>query len=213
MSNPQDYDKDYFVGGTKSNYDDYANCGYILTKWATVVFETFSPASVYDAGCAYGFTVDYFNLCGLESKGCDISEFAVSKSVTKNTYVHDIETSPIPEESNSYNVVLATELMEHIKDENVSFVFSELWRIVSEGGWLVLLIAFEGDEHAHDDITHCNLQRKRYWYPFIESLPKAMIDTLALEKLQRTQICKDMKWSNNLFILRKGLIPVFHAKH
>jgi ubiquinone/menaquinone biosynthesis C-methylase UbiE len=75
-------------------------------------------ASFLDCGCAVGMIVHGFSLLGLESRGIDISQFAIEHSfpeIRTLLQVCDISEG-LPFENNSFDTVISFDLLEHLHD-------------------------------------------------------------------------------------------------
>ncbi|GEM_PF-4940003 len=197
------YDKSYYVGKIKSNYDDYANCEGVLTNYAKIIEKIFHPTSVFDCACAYGFLVDYFLANNTFAKGIDCSAHAIRQSKTKNVY--QANANNIPENENTFELVSCSECMEHIPENEVRQVLNELYRISSK--YIVLLIQFAKSEEGIDDvgskeITHITLKFKSWW----EEIFKELNMKRDYEKeyiLNNHKYSKEMNWNDRFFVIKK----------
>lgn len=191
------FDKDYFVGGSKSNYNDYSTCAGVLNTYAKMLGDTFNPASVFDAGCAYGFVPDWFSENkGIKTAGCDISEFATGFSDL--CYVSGLTN--IPEESASFELVTCTEVLEHIEEEQVTKVIAELLRISSK--YVVFLVAMfpEGTLHDPHDSTHITLHDRDWWCNEVNKL--GCVRNINYENiLNNHSYSIDMCWAGRFIVI------------
>lgn len=190
------YDAEYFAGErSKSAYDDYTLCRGIVREMAALIDGALAPASVFDAGAAYGFTVEWWREKGIPALGCDVSEFAVSRSDGR-VQLHDL-LKPLPEADGSWDVVTCTECMEHIVEERVTDVVQELTRVASRA--TVLLIALGAGEDP-GDVTHVTMRPRSWW--------ESLFDELGIPRLQDAEgrlndadLSKRMKWEGRWFVL------------
>ena len=70
--------------------------------------------------------------------------------------VHDLESFPWPFEKESISVILASQIIEHIKPWLSIDFMNECWRILEFDGLLVLITPYGGSERSLQDPTHCN---------------------------------------------------------
>jgi SAM-dependent methyltransferase len=192
------FDQDYFVGGGKSAYSNYMGCKGILDTYAGMLESIFKPTSVFDAGCAYGFVVDWFQGQGRESAGCDISDFAVSHS--PHCYVSTLDT--IPEPDGKYELVTSTEVLEHIPEDQIKVVLQELARISSK--YIVLLVAMfpEGTTHDPGDTTHVTFHPREWWVEQVENLGLKRNTTFE-GLLNGHQYSIGMHWNDRFIVAEK----------
>jgi hypothetical protein len=182
------YEKDYFVNG---DFDDYNNCKGIIEYQASMFNDLFKPTTVFSAGCAYGHEVTWFNQKGIISSGCDISEWATSQ----NPFIHqcrleDLHKLRIP----TWDLVICTEVLEHIPEENIDKAIDNLYEIAKE--YLVLTIDFtKGDMDAHITV------HPREWWE--EKFSKFERDIEKEKILDNDKVSQDMKWSGRFFVIKK----------
>ncbi len=115
---------------------------------------------VLDIGCSGGALMRDLMEKGFQSvKGFDISEVAVRLSHERgieSTYVCDAARTK--EETGSFDVAIASDVLEHIKDEDAAL--REWHRVLKPRGKLVVFVpAFSFLWTAHDDV---NLHQRRY---------------------------------------------------
>lgn len=154
------YDEQYFEGNASvSSYRRYSDCTHILIQWSDMVEQRFKPKSVLDVGAAYGFVVSWFRRIGVSAEGVEPSAWARSQSKVE---LHEGSLPVLPVEPGARaELVLCTEVMEHLPPEEVSASLTELARVTS--GTLVLLIMLEGHPTAHDDAGHLTIRSREWW--------------------------------------------------
>lgn len=193
------YTKEYFVNSTISNYSDYEYCAGILNMYAGMLYELFKPISVFDAGCAYGHAVRYFNdFYKITAKGCDISEWASSRC----EYIYQSSIDNIPEEDAAYQLVTCTEVLEHIPEEKVRDVIKELVRISNK--YVVILVAMfpEGTTEDPGDKTHITFHPKEWWLDVVSELGYFR-DEAKENWLNGHGSSLSMSWSGRFIVIRK----------
>jgi predicted SAM-dependent methyltransferase len=70
--------------------------------------------------------------------------------------VHDAEDIPWPLDDESCAVVVMSHLIEHIKPWLSIDVINECWRVLEEGGSLMIATPYATSFGYHQDPTHCN---------------------------------------------------------
>ena len=71
--------------------------------------------------------------------------------------VHDAETAPYPLPDECCGVILASHLVEHICPKKFMGVMNEWWRLLKEGGQLLVSCPYGRSDGFLQDPTHCNM--------------------------------------------------------
>ncbi len=139
------YDKNYFAVKNGKSFENgdgsighwsYANpegewmgCAPIVRAWK----ELLEPKKVLDVGCGRGTFIGYFREAGVEAVGFDFSSFAVDHPYAKceKAWIRqwDAVKTPWPYKDQSFDLVVALDLLEHIYEEDVDRVIDELYRV------------------------------------------------------------------------------------
>ena len=124
------YDEKYFENPDTPGYIDeyqYENYKSYFDNLAKFIVEKFQPKSVLDIGCAKGYLVKSFTELGIDAYGIDISTYAINNclsEVRSKLKQCDIEREKLPFRDDSLDVVIMTEIIEHLKE--VEFVMKEI---------------------------------------------------------------------------------------
>ena len=113
------------------------------------------PASVLDAGCAMGFLVEALRQRGVDARGIDVSEFAISEvdeSVRDHCSVASL-TEPV---GGRYDLVICIEVLEHIAPAEAGQAIANLCAVTDR-----LLLSTTPDDYA--EATHLNVQPPEAW--------------------------------------------------
>lgn len=70
--------------------------------------------------------------------------------------VHDLEEFPWPLEAESCITIVASHIVEHIKPWYSIALLNECWRVMEEGGKLLISTPYPGSRGFWQDPTHCN---------------------------------------------------------
>lgn len=129
---------DNFSKLTERLYDrerDYSRAD--LFRIGRVVRLVGKNKKVLDLGCYYGFLGKRFIDNGNEVWGVDVAKEALKKAETLGleTKYADVEKE-IPFESGRFDVVVAAEIIEHLKDTD--HFLEEIRRVLKEDGFLIL---------------------------------------------------------------------------
>jgi len=99
------------------------------------------PARLLDLGCGDGRLACLVKLAcpGVTIHGCDVSDVALSRSEgLDRSYVLDLDTDPLPEPGESFDVVTASEVLEHLSGPR--YVLAEVRRVLKPGGRLLVTV-------------------------------------------------------------------------
>src|SRR3989344_5125973 len=131
VSNVEDQDK---------RYSDYAAFGeekYYILKVLEVTEKLKPEGKSLEIGCADGSFSEKLKKKGLDAYGIDISRGAIEKANKKGIKALAINAETgLPFEDNEFDLVVATEVIEHIYDTD--FLIKEMNRVVKRGGHLVI---------------------------------------------------------------------------
>lgn len=151
------YNKEYF--------DKHRNNAGYKPSLRTFLNEVmkYHPKRVLDVGCGHGHLVEILLRIGVDAIGLDISEYAGEMIPGERFVVADV--NEIPFEDNSFDVVCSKGVLEHIPEEEIERVYSEMKRV---GKNIVVEICFK-DKEADGHIT---IHPKDWW---INKLPNCDI--------------------------------------
>jgi SAM-dependent methyltransferase len=137
------FDKAYFVGGGRSNYENYAalepaiDAGFMpeVKRYADHCAAHRGLGASLDIGCAMGFYVERLERLGWEAHGIDISEYAVgegSRRGVENLLVGSVDRLPHPDAR--FDFVTSIDVIEHVAPEAASRMVEEAHRVLKPGG-------------------------------------------------------------------------------
>ena len=170
--------------GYKNPTGDYLGAKEIAVAWKKI----FNPELMLDAGAGRGVFIAYAQEEGIPAVGFDYSEWAVSDEgrfsrCEKEWLIRHDATEKWPYPDNSFPMVTALDLLEHIYQEDIEFVINEFFRVSKK--WLFLQIATvdgereigyilnKGDPIPFDTDArtwagHVTVQTKEFWENLLE---------------------------------------------
>ncbi len=98
---------------------------------------------VLDVGCGHGFLVKALLKKGIEAFGVDFSQYA-GEEIPNNFFISNALILPIAD--NEFDVVISSDFFEHLREEDIDQVYSEMKRV---GKNVMALISFKGKEPSH----------------------------------------------------------------
>lgn len=110
--------------------------------------------------------------------GCALNKEPGFETVDLNpkvepTYVHDLANTPLPMDSNRYNLILATHVMEHLYFEDVLRLMPELYRVLKPGGALLVAVPHGSSDDAWENPHHRSYWSERTFAYFTPDLYRA----------------------------------------
>jgi SAM-dependent methyltransferase len=133
---------------------------------------------VLDAGCGWGVTLESLERRGYRVVGMDISRSTLERLDRPNrTLIEADLTQPLPEDQESFDAVLALDVIEHVDDDQVSV--ANLGRLARPGGVVVISVPALPDLFTEFDAVQGH--RRRY---LPESLRSAFVGSgLVIERV------------------------------
>lgn len=158
MIAPEWYDREYYEGPTKSEYQPYGPGDW--ADWLSeMLMEHLHPTSVLDVGCAYGFVVERLLWHDVQAHGFDHSSFAVQRTALSGAHIWRGDVAD-PAAWRNADLILCAEVLEHLTDEQAAAFFALAARFGSRG---LVLVTTEGTEHSDTDESHINLKPIEAW--------------------------------------------------
>lgn len=153
-----EYDKDYFE--RIAPYENHTGRMRSLRMAIVLEYEKIygiRPRSVLDVGCGNGYLVDMLcNIkCKLDAYGFDISPYAGRKIPGRIAYGDATKGLPYP--AKSFGVVTSSDFFEHLPEETIDFVYSEMKRV---GDLVVARICSKDDSHTD---SHLTVKPRSWW--------------------------------------------------
>lgn len=123
-----------------------------------------TDGKLLDVGCSFGFFVKTASNRGFAAAGMDISEFAIKNAERLHPdlkfFLMDIQKKTSFGDG-EFDVVTTFELLEHL--ENLSFALTEIKRILSDGGILLVTVPITDIHDTRDDKTHVHHLNLEEW--------------------------------------------------
>src|SRR5512133_3821012 len=113
------------------------------------------PASVLDAGCAWGFLVEGLRRRGVQAFGIDISEYAIQNvhpDIKPFCWVGSV-AEPLPR---YYDLIVCLEVLEHMPQEEAKKAIANYCQFTDD-------VLFSSTPYDLKEVTHVNVQPIEYW--------------------------------------------------
>ncbi len=115
----------------------------------------FHPSTVLDAGCAMGFLVEQLRKQGVDAKGFDISEYAISQ-VDDSAAPYCKVGSLIDPIEGRYDLITCIEVLEHLPPEQADTAIANLCSATD-------LIVMSSTPEDYGEPTHLNVMQPEDW--------------------------------------------------
>lgn len=159
---------------------------YLITK-----INKLEPNSILDFGCGDGRLITELIKNNSPEKlfGVDISQralkFANAFNSSDNIFFSSIEDLPVQK----FDLIIATEVLEHIEEKNIKKVISDINKIMNDSGTLIITVP---------SIVRKPIPKKHYRHYDLELLKNHLGESFKIEEI--SYLNKKTKFSN---ILRK----------
>ncbi|MCL2839399.1 MAG: glycosyltransferase [Defluviitaleaceae bacterium] len=155
----ENYYKDYGTIGLTMDYGDTAHWESFFKGIAKRIVDDFSPKTVLDVGCAWGYLVTALRDLGVEAYGLDISSYAISKvrdDIKQYCTVGSVLDDLPSEFPDYYDVVVTIEMIEHLHEEECMAAIEKLCNYSDK-----IIMSSSSDDITEP--THFNVQQPEYW--------------------------------------------------
>jgi len=121
----------------KELYDFCHKNGYMEEHdlgWSQGFFNLFESLSIeyeniVDVGCSIGNGVKLFNDNNKKCDGVDVSEIAVNYGIKRGLNLYCSSCTSLPFKDGTYDVVVSSDMLEHLEPEDVDKGINELFRV------------------------------------------------------------------------------------
>ncbi|MGE0042055.1 MAG: methyltransferase domain-containing protein, partial [Vicinamibacterales bacterium] len=160
------FGEDYFERGAESGlngYTDYTDD--FAPVQADIVSATFQPSTCLEIGCARGEFVREMRARGVRAFGTDISAYSVrSAAPDTRPRLTAAMISSLPYADDSFDLVTAVEVFEHVPPEEVDRAVRELWRVSRAFVWITVQNTdAAAPEHFFTDLGHVTMKPLAWW--------------------------------------------------
>lgn len=155
MAAEHPYNELYYLTGLGQPYERNAEWLDFFQKLADRILADLQPASVLDAGCAFGFLVEGLRNRGAEAWGVDISAYAISQAapeVAPFCRVHSI-SSPFERQ---YDLIVTIEVLEHLPWDQAQAAIANLCQHCQR-------ILFSSTPEDFKELTHITVRPPEVW--------------------------------------------------
>ena len=173
--NQDHYDADYYLNGVqsgKSNYVDYSwkpDLTLPMADWLKRTLHIKDSDTILDFGCARGFLVKALRMRGMNSFGCDSSEWAIENC---DEGVKGYVSNVMPCERFDY--IICKDVLEHVPLDELKPLIKRLIQSTRKSLLAIVpLTHVDGGPYLRDednaDPSHCNAWPLETWMELFQT--------------------------------------------
>lgn len=162
------FGEDYFERGRDAGINEYT--AYSGESWsgahAEIIAAAFAPTACLEIGCAKGEFVTEMRRRGVRSVGTDVSQYSVAQAPAdlRGRALVASRISAIPFAADSFDLVVAIEVLEHVPPDDVEDALRELWRVSRNFVFITVQnTTAAAPEHFFSDVTHATMKPLAWW--------------------------------------------------
>lgn len=145
----------------KKNKTSKGNWSYGINVVNNLI-DNYNFETVLDAGCGAGDVVRYLIDKGYEANGVELSSYALNnhaKDLIKKGIIKNGSLLYIPFGDNSFDITFSSEVLEHIHEEDIPKVISELYRVTKQKVFLTISLRPSSNFNKY----HVTLKSRSWW--------------------------------------------------
>ncbi len=116
--------------------------------------------TVLDVGCSTGNGMNYLTSIGKETKGIDVSNKAIQRSLARGFDARVASVLDIPFPENSFDLVVSTDVLEHIEESEVKLAISEVIRVSKK--YIAVKIATIREQGSNELLNKMKEENKKF---------------------------------------------------
>ena len=119
----------------------------------------YKPKRVLDVGCGLGTLTTYLRSLGIDAHGLDFAD-TLKKDFSLGDCFHIANAKNMPFENNSFDLVISTDFFEHLTENEIDVVLSEMKRV---GKIVIAKIAYEAPLNLRQMKLHQTNKNESWW--------------------------------------------------
>jgi len=162
------FGEDYFERGRETGINEYSEySGESFTGiHAEIIAAAFAPSTCLEIGCAKGEFVAEMRRRGVLAVGSDVSQYSVAQGPAdlRGRALVASRISAIPFAADTFDLVVAIEVLEHVAPGDVEEALRELWRVSRNFVFVTVQnTTAAAPEHFFSDVTHATMKPLAWW--------------------------------------------------
>ena len=151
----ESYYRNYYTPEGSISYERSEHWLGFFGQVADQIVARLRPATVLDVGCAIGLLVESLHVRGVDARGFDVSEWAVSQAppeIRERLWAQ----SATDEIAGRYDLVLSVETVEHLEPADAHVAIARMAAVTDQ-----ILLSTTPEDFAEP--THLNVRPVEYW--------------------------------------------------
>lgn len=149
------YNEDYYKSHCGDNYERGNGWEEIFARQAERIVNELDPKTSLDVGCAAGYLVEGLRDRGVDAKGIDISDYAISKVRDDIRPFCRVQSATKPIEG-KYDLITCIEVMEHLTPEDFTIVIENMCKATDA-------IIFSSTPFDFNEESHISVNPPSFW--------------------------------------------------
>ncbi len=155
------YGENYYANDLGLPYERSEHWLGFFGNVAGRIIDDLDPATTLDVGCAFGFLVEALRDRGVDARGSDFSEYAISQVGGSAVGYCSVRSALEPIEGR-YELITCVEVIEHLEQGDDRLAVEHMTRATDR-----ILLSSTPFDHAEP--THVNVQPPEYWAALMAS--------------------------------------------
>ncbi|HEC65027.1 MAG TPA: class I SAM-dependent methyltransferase [bacterium] len=158
------YHKKYFMQSTGFQIEP------TRIRKQTDIIKSYNPKTVLDVGCGLGSIVKLLRSEGIEAYGIDFAD-VLDEKFWKEKYFSVADANNLPFPNNKFDLVFSSDFFEHIPENEIDRVFSEMKRV---GKTVVSYVAVEAKLNSHQRMYHVTNKPREWWEDKLKGIDRLL---------------------------------------
>ena len=197
------YNQDYYKSHCGDCYERGHGWEEIFARQAERIVNELSPKTVLDVGCAVGYLVEGLRDRGVDARGIDVSEYAISQ-VRDDIKSYCTIQSATTKIEGKYDLITCIEVMEHLAPED----FTDAIKNMCEAADTIIFSStpFDYNEESHYSVNPPSFWAEKFAYngfyhDVAYDCSYIAVQTMLFRKLPKTSVDLVREYEDKLFAL------------
>ena len=149
------YNENYYKSHCGNNYERGNGWEEIFARQAARIVKELKPEKTLDVGCAEGYLVEGLRDLGVNARGIDISEYAISKVREDIKPFCGVQSATIPIKER-FDLITCIEVMEHLSPEDFCVAIDNMCNATNT-------IIFSSTPFDYAEESHFSVNTPGFW--------------------------------------------------
>lgn len=197
------YNQDYYKSHCGDCYERGHGWEEIFARQAERIVNELSPKTVLDVGCAVGYLVEGLRDRGVDARGIDVSEYAISQ-VRDDIKSYCTIQSATTKIEGKYDLITCIEVMEHLAPEDFTYAIKNMCEAADT-------IIFSSTPFDYNEESHYSVNPPSFWaekfayngfyHDVAYDCSYIAVQTMLFRKLPKTSVDLVREYEDKLFAL------------